>query len=171
MCGIVGRLVFGRDLRAHRPVVRAMVETMRLRGPDDEGVRLPAHAARGHRRLAVTDIEGGRQPMLAEEANPEGPVVLVYSGEVYDFQELGAERASPGYVIRTRSDTEVVLRAYQDRLLGDRSSPLCGVLDTGKLGEPRSRGERTRTWLNAAHPLLPLLEIDIWMREYGIRLA
>ena len=113
MCGIVGWLDFGRDLREQRPVVQSMVETMRLRGPDDEGVWLSAHAALGHRRLAVIDIEGGRQPMVAAHEDPAGPVVLVYSGEVYNFRELREQLAGLGHVFHTRSDTEVVLRAYQ----------------------------------------------------------
>lgn len=113
MCGIVGWLDFGQDLRTQRPLVLKMVETMRLRGPDDEGVWLSAHAALGHRRLAVIDIEGGRQPMLAGEDDPAGPVVLVYSGEVYNFQELRAELVGLGHTFRTRSDTEVVLAAYR----------------------------------------------------------
>ena len=60
MCGVVGWLDFDRDLRAHRPLMFEMVETMRRRGPDDGGVWLSAHAALGHRRLAVIVIEGGR---------------------------------------------------------------------------------------------------------------
>lgn len=113
MCGIVGWLDYGRDLRAQRPLLLKMVETMRRRGPDDEGLWLSAHAALGHRRLAVIDIEGGRQPMLADEDNPAGPVVLVHSGEVYNFQELRAELVGLGYTFRTRSDTEVILQAYR----------------------------------------------------------
>lgn len=113
MCGIVGWLDFSRDLRTERPLVLTMVDTMRRRGPDDGGVWLSAHAALGHRRLAVIDIEGGRQPMLADEDNPAGPVVLVHSGEVYNFQELRAELVGLGYAFRTRSDTEVILQAYR----------------------------------------------------------
>jgi asparagine synthase (glutamine-hydrolysing) len=113
MCGIVGWLDFGRDLREQEQVVAGMVETMRRRGPDDGGRWLSAHAALGHRRLAVIDIEGGRQPMLADRDDPAGPVVLVYSGEVYNFPELRAELVGLGHVFRTRSDTEVVLNAYR----------------------------------------------------------
>jgi asparagine synthase (glutamine-hydrolysing) len=113
MCGIVGWLDFDRDLRTQRPLMLKMVETMRRRGPDHGGVWLSVHAALGYRRLAVIDIEGGRQPMLADENDPVGPVVLVYNGEVYNFQELRAELAGSGYVFRTRSDTEVVLQAYR----------------------------------------------------------
>nr|WSX72727.1 asparagine synthase (glutamine-hydrolyzing) [Streptomyces sp. NBC_00899]WSX81205.1 asparagine synthase (glutamine-hydrolyzing) [Streptomyces sp. NBC_00899] len=113
MCGIVGWVDFGEDLRTHRPILDRMVETMRLRGPDDSGLWVSAHAALGHRRLAVIDIEGGRQPMLADRDRPSGPTVLVYSGEVYNFPELRSELADLGHVFQTRSDTEVVLHAYR----------------------------------------------------------
>jgi asparagine synthase (glutamine-hydrolysing) len=63
-----------------------------------------------------------------------------------------------------------VIRSVE-RLLADRSSPLYGVLDTRRVDDLRHRGEKTMTWLNAAHLLLPLLEIDIWMREYRVQLA
>ncbi|OTE98414.1 asparagine synthetase B, partial [Pseudomonas aeruginosa] len=70
---------------------------------------LSRHALLGHRRLAIIDLENGAQPMLAEAG---GRVALTYSGEVYNFRELRAELETLGQVFRTRSDTEVVLRAY-----------------------------------------------------------
>jgi asparagine synthase (glutamine-hydrolysing) len=113
MCGIAGWIDFDRDLTAQRRLMLTAVEALRRRGPDDSGLWLSAHAALGHRRLAVIDPAGGRQPMAADEDRPEGPTVLVYSGEVYNFQELRAELAGLGHVFRTRSDTEVVLHAYR----------------------------------------------------------
>ena len=80
------------------------------RGPDDAGVWIHGPAALGHRRLAVIDIEGGRQPMVVD--TPNGPVALVYSGEVYNHAELRAELATAGHRFTTTSDTEVVLRGY-----------------------------------------------------------
>ncbi len=106
MCGIAGWVDYDRDLTAERATALAMTRTMALRGPDDEGLWIDPHVALGHRRLAVIDIEGGRQPMS------EGPVTLVYSGETYNFRELRRELESHGHRFRTRSDTEVVLRAY-----------------------------------------------------------
>ncbi|GAA3826506.1 asparagine synthase (glutamine-hydrolyzing) [Sphaerisporangium flaviroseum] len=102
---------FERDLGESRDTLRDMTETMACRGPDDEGMWLSPHGALGHRRLAVIDIEGGRQPMIAEE-DGEVLAVLTYSGEVYNFQELRQELTARGHPFRTRSDTEVVLRAY-----------------------------------------------------------
>jgi asparagine synthase (glutamine-hydrolysing) len=107
MCGIAGWVDFGRDLRTEEAIARAMTASMALRGPDDEGLWTSENAAIGHRRLAVIDVEGGRQPMVAE-----GNRVLTYSGEVYNYRELRAELESKGHQFRTASDTEVVLRGY-----------------------------------------------------------
>ncbi|MEV5710692.1 asparagine synthase (glutamine-hydrolyzing) [Actinoallomurus sp. NPDC052274] len=110
MCGITGWVAFGRDLRAEQPTVDAMTETMSCRGPDDRGTWVGRHAALGHRRLAIIDLPGGRQPMSVE--TPGGPVVMVYSGEAYNFSELRRELIGRGRRFRTDSDTEVVLQAY-----------------------------------------------------------
>ncbi|WP_329235933.1 asparagine synthase (glutamine-hydrolyzing) [Actinoallomurus sp. NBC_01490] len=110
MCGITGWVSFERDLRAERATVDAMTETMACRGPDDRGTWITDHAALGHRRLAIIDLPGGRQPMSVD--TPNGPVVMVYSGEAYNFTELRDELTGRGHRFRTDSDTEVVLRAY-----------------------------------------------------------
>ncbi|MEV1168799.1 asparagine synthase (glutamine-hydrolyzing) [Nonomuraea sp. NPDC049784] len=111
MCGICGWVDFERDLSDARDTAQAMTDTMACRGPDDEGLWLAPHAAIGHRRLAIIDLPGGRQPMVTDDAGRE-PAVLTYSGEVYNYHELRAELAARGHDFRTRSDTEVVLRAY-----------------------------------------------------------
>ncbi|MFJ9461214.1 asparagine synthase (glutamine-hydrolyzing) [Kitasatospora sp. NPDC101447] len=114
MCGITGWVAFDRDLTAEpraRHVLDAMTATQLCRGPDAGGVLLEPHAAIGHRRLAVIDIEGGTQPMTVEQ---DGRLLaaLTYSGEVYNHRELRAELEAAGHRFRTRSDTEVVLHAY-----------------------------------------------------------
>ena len=110
MCGIAGWVDWERDLTEERPTAESMTETMRCRGPDDGGLWLAPRAALGHRRLAVIDIEGGKQPMSHDDDG--APVVLTYSGEVYNFRELRAELQAHGHRFRTRCDTEVVLRTY-----------------------------------------------------------
>src|SRR5919202_336549 len=111
MCGIAGWVDFDRNLTTKRAVAQAMTDTMACRGPDAEGLWIAPHVALGHRRLAVIDPEGGRQPMVVEE-DERVLAALTYSGEVYNFRELRAELSARGHRFRTRSDTEVVLRAY-----------------------------------------------------------
>ncbi|KNB50663.1 asparagine synthase (glutamine-hydrolyzing) [Streptomyces caatingaensis] len=111
MCGIAGWADWRRDLGAERRVLDDMTRTLVPRGPDAGGTWLSEHAALGHRRLAVIDIEGGAQPMRAARGAEE-PCVITFSGEVYNFRELRGRLRDRGHRFRTRSDTEVLLRAY-----------------------------------------------------------
>ncbi|MBZ4322410.1 asparagine synthase (glutamine-hydrolyzing) [Streptomyces huiliensis] len=113
MCGITGWIAYDQDLTTAgaRAALEAMTRTMECRGPDASGIWQDTHAAFGHRRLAVIDIEGGRQPMLVEDGG-RTRLALTYSGEVYNYRELRAELAGRGHTFRTSSDTEVVLHAY-----------------------------------------------------------
>ncbi|MFH8933364.1 asparagine synthase (glutamine-hydrolyzing) [Streptomyces griseosporeus] len=106
MCGVTGWLDWETDLRTRGPVVEAMAETLACRGPDASGTWLSRHAAFGHRRLSVIDLEGGAQPLQARET------VLTYNGELYNHVDLRRELSGLGHTFRTRSDTEVVLRAH-----------------------------------------------------------
>ncbi|ROQ63261.1 asparagine synthase (glutamine-hydrolysing) [Streptomyces sp. 840.1] len=110
MCGITGWVSFERDLHSETATLDAMTETMSCRGPDDCGTWINGPAALGHRRLAIIDLPGGRQPMTAD--TPQGAVALVYSGETYNFTELRRELTGRGHRFTTDSDTEVVLRGY-----------------------------------------------------------
>jgi asparagine synthase (glutamine-hydrolysing) len=111
MCGITGWISYDSDLTRERATLDAMTRTMACRGPDASGGWLDRHAALGHRRLAVIDIEGGKQPMSVE-ADGRTVLVTTYSGEIYNYRELRAELASLGHTFRTSSDTEVALHAY-----------------------------------------------------------
>ncbi|RKT85849.1 asparagine synthase (glutamine-hydrolysing) [Saccharopolyspora antimicrobica] len=108
MCGISGWIDFQRDLTRERLAIDAMCDTMSCRGPDARGTWVAPHAALGHRRLAIIDLPGGTQPM----ASPDGDVVIVYSGEAYNFTELRDELRRRGHRFTTDSDTEVVLHGY-----------------------------------------------------------
>ncbi|AKJ11779.1 asparagine synthase [Streptomyces incarnatus] len=112
MCGITGWASFHQDARTQAPVIEAMTATLTPRGPDAGGVWLGERAAIGHRRLAVIDLEGGVQPMPDRPGDPD--IVLTYSGEVYNHHRLRARLRGLGHEFRTRSDTEVVLRAYTE---------------------------------------------------------
>ncbi|WFU39928.1 asparagine synthase (glutamine-hydrolyzing) [Bradyrhizobium sp. CB82] len=115
MCGICGWIDFDRDLggpEARRELAN-MTATMAYRGPDDEGTWIDGPAALGHRRLAIIDIEGGSQPMtLQEDGRPM--LVLVYTGETYNYSELRQRLAGLGHRFDTSSDTEVVLHAHSE---------------------------------------------------------
>nr|WTB29030.1 asparagine synthase (glutamine-hydrolyzing) [Streptomyces sp. NBC_00830] len=110
MCGITGWISFDRDLRSESAVLDAMTATMACRGPDDSGTFVDGPVGLGHRRLAIIDLPGGRQPMTVR--TPQGDVAMVYSGEAYNYPELRAELAGLGHRFTTESDTEVVLHGY-----------------------------------------------------------
>ncbi|WP_030871012.1 asparagine synthase (glutamine-hydrolyzing) [Streptomyces sp. NRRL F-2747] len=111
MCGIAGWVDFGHDVSARHEAIRNMTDTLACRGPDAEGMWTAPHVALGHRRLAIIDLDGGRQPMMDEHSDRNN-ATLTFCGEVYNFSELRTELIGHGHTFRTRSDTEVVLRAY-----------------------------------------------------------
>ncbi|PKW16550.1 asparagine synthase (glutamine-hydrolyzing) [Saccharopolyspora spinosa] len=112
MCGITGWVDWSRDLRGDRRVVEDMTATLAPRGPDAREVYAAGSALLGHSRLAVIDLAGGRQPMT-RGAVPGEQVVMTFSGEIYNFQELRVQLRTHGHAFVTRSDTEVLLAAYQ----------------------------------------------------------
>lgn len=108
MCSIAGMIDLHRDIR---PLdLTALGESMRSRGPDQRGVYRDEAAALFHNRLCVIDIENGRQPMTVLWEGRS--FVIVYNGELYNTPELRRELRSAGHDFSTRSDTEVILRAY-----------------------------------------------------------
>jgi asparagine synthase (glutamine-hydrolysing) len=111
MSGITGWVDFERDLTREGATVRCMTATMACRGPDAEELWLSPRAAFGHRRLAVVDRDGGRQPMTAEE-DGRPIATLVFNGEIFNAEDLRRELVAYGARFRTRSDTEVLLQAY-----------------------------------------------------------
>ncbi|GAA3100223.1 hypothetical protein GCM10010464_74610 [Pseudonocardia yunnanensis] len=106
---------FDRDLGEPdaRRELAGMTTTMACRGPDDEDTWVDGPAALGHRRLAVIDIEGGRQPMTLTEAVGT-TLALVFSGEAYNYRELRERLAGAGRRFSTSSDTEVVVQAHRE---------------------------------------------------------
>ena len=110
MCGITGWVNHERDLSTDPSIIAAMTATLTPRGPDDVGTYVSRAVALGHRRLAVLDPAHGAQPMV--RATATGEVVLVFSGEVYNFTELRRRLIGRGHRFVTGTDTEVVLAAY-----------------------------------------------------------
>jgi asparagine synthase (glutamine-hydrolysing) len=109
MCGIAG-LVNWSGEAPDPAVVRRMVGMIRHRGPDDTGVVMAGGAALGHARLAIIDAVGGRQPM----SNEDGTLWITFNGEIFNYIELRAELEGHGHRFATRSDTEVILHAYEE---------------------------------------------------------
>ena len=109
MCGICG--VIGRtDPEPTPDVVRQMLAQMHHRGPDDEGLFVDGSVALGMRRLSIIDLGGGHQPVF----NADRTVVVVFNGEIYNFQELRCILQARGYRFQTHSDTEVIVYAYEE---------------------------------------------------------
>jgi asparagine synthase (glutamine-hydrolysing) len=110
VCGIVG-VVNGDGAVVDRKVLRRMTDAIAHRGPDGEGWYLDGPVGLGNRRLAIIDLSGAAsQPML----NDRSDVAITYNGEVYNFRELRTELERLGRRFHSRSDTEVVLRAYEE---------------------------------------------------------
>ena len=112
MCGICGWIELGtrRDSRLTRPNVAAMSVAIEHRGPDDWGKAEFKDGAIAMTRLSIIDLGGGHQPI----SNDRQDCSIVLNGEIYNFQELRKELEGKGYRFKTRSDTEVVLRAYEE---------------------------------------------------------
>ena len=111
MCGICGVVAVSDALNPDiRASINSMTDRLRHRGPDGGGVFTDAHAALGHRRLAIIDRAGGHQPM----ANEDGSVWIVFNGEVYNHRELRPQLEPRGHRFRTASDTETILHAYEE---------------------------------------------------------
>jgi asparagine synthase (glutamine-hydrolysing) len=109
MCGITGLF----DTRAQRDVDRArlhrMNESQFHRGPDEGDLHLEPGLGFGHRRLSIIDVATGQQPIF----NEDGSVALVFNGEIYNFQSLVPELEAAGHVFRTKSDSEVIVHAWE----------------------------------------------------------
>jgi asparagine synthase (glutamine-hydrolysing) len=110
MCGITGIV----DMRGERPVDEALLRAMNgaigHRGPDGDGFHFEPGVGFGHRRLSIIDLEGGKQPLY----NEDHTVVVTYNGEIFNFMEVERELLARGHTFRTRSDTEVIVHAWEE---------------------------------------------------------
>jgi asparagine synthase (glutamine-hydrolysing) len=115
MCGIAG---FVDSVNANgfaQALLQQMADAIAHRGPDDEGFYVAttrdgrSNIGLAHRRLAIIDLASGHQPM----ADHTGAIQIVFNGEIYNFQQLRAELMDLGHVFRTNSDTETIIRAYE----------------------------------------------------------
>lgn len=109
MCGIVG--VCNRDrMPVAASLIKRMTNRIAHRGPDSEGHYTDGSVALGHRRLAIIDLSAlGHQPM----ANETGDVLIVFNGEIYNFQNLRVELETHGHHFHSQTDTEAIIHAYE----------------------------------------------------------
>lgn len=125
MCGIAGAVWSQPEKSIEPGTLRRMVEVLAHRGPDGEGTHeadlrvepgqpaMPG-VALGHRRLAIIDLSGGRQPM----ANEDQSVWIVFNGEIYNFRELRRRLEARGHQFQTHSDTETIVHLYEEEGTG-----------------------------------------------------
>ena len=110
MCGIAGILNPGQVGPDDIALVKRMNALQAHRGPDDEGLYTDPVCVLGHRRLAIIDLSvNGHQPFHSED----GRYILIYNGEIYNYIELRSELEGHGWIFRTQTDTEVLLKAFQ----------------------------------------------------------
>lgn len=110
MCGIAGILNLDGAPVSSEAIWR-MCDAMAHRGPDDSGVFVRGCVGLGHRRLSIIDLsQAGHQPMFSEDG---GKIALVFNGEIYNFRELRKELEALGHSFISKTDTEVVIHAYE----------------------------------------------------------
>src|SRR5215471_6801230 len=110
MCGICGIFEFDQARVIAAAQVHAMNQTIRHRGPDDDGVYVNRGIGFGHRRLSIIDVAGGHQPL----SNEDGTIWVLVNGEIYNYPELREELLARGHRLSTRSDIETVVHLYED---------------------------------------------------------
>lgn len=108
MCGIAG-IARAEPRGVAESTLTRMAAALHHRGPDGMGVYAGQRVGLAHTRLSIIDLAGGKQPLT----NEDGRVVITYNGEVYNYLELRAELEAKGHVFRTKTDTEVLVHAYE----------------------------------------------------------
>jgi len=103
MCGICG---FNRK---DENLCKSMIDTLKHRGPDDEGFYFDENVSLGHRRLSIIDLALGHQPIYNEDKS----ICIVYNGEIYNYKEIRKELENK-HKFYTNSDTEVIIHAYEE---------------------------------------------------------
>src|SRR6201987_366240 len=110
MCGIAGQYNFERREPVERETIVQMARSIAHRGPDDEGFFISGPVGLGFRRLSIIDLSGGHQPL----SNEDGSVHIIFTGEIYNYQELRQYLLGRGHVFRRQTDTETIVRLYEE---------------------------------------------------------
>ncbi|MFB3786884.1 MAG: asparagine synthase (glutamine-hydrolyzing) [bacterium] len=111
MCGISGVFHYHDRASVNKRLLQRMNDFLQHRGPDDEGFYYDEAAGLGlgHRRLSIIDLNTGHQPI----GNEDGTVWIVFNGEIYNYQDLRHELQAHGHTFKTKTDTEVIIHAYE----------------------------------------------------------
>lgn len=107
MCGFVG---FVDKEKNKKKIIKDMANMIKHRGPDSDGYFCDENVALGFRRLSIIDLNNGSQPIY----NEDNTKVIVFNGEIYNYEELKTELLKCGHVFKTETDTEVLLHGYEE---------------------------------------------------------
>jgi asparagine synthase (glutamine-hydrolysing) len=110
MCGICGFYHYTTGEPADELLLRAMLQSIYHRGPDDQGIYIDRDLALGIRRLSIIDLAGGKQPIYNEDRS----IVVIFNGEIYNYRELTEDLRQRGHTFTTSSDTEVIVHLYEE---------------------------------------------------------
>jgi asparagine synthase (glutamine-hydrolysing) len=110
MCGIAGYANFDADPRSDDPSLPLMIQQLRHRGPDGFGYNYAPGVGLAHARLSIIDLASGQQPL----SNEDGQIWVTFNGEIFNYVELRSELIAAGHQFRTKSDTEVLVHAYEE---------------------------------------------------------
>ena len=110
MCGITGFIEPQRTHDDAERLIDRMCQLIRHRGPDGQGTWVGDGVALGMRRLAIIDVAGGHQPIFNEDQS----ILVVFNGEIYNYQQLQETLRQRGHSFRTHADTEVIVHAYEE---------------------------------------------------------
>ncbi|WP_279166575.1 asparagine synthase (glutamine-hydrolyzing) [Thomasclavelia cocleata] len=107
MCGILG---YTNCITNNQNVIENMLKKITHRGPDDQGYYQDNHISLGMRRLSIIDLNCGKQPIFNEDKS----LILVFNGEIYNYQNLKNKLLSLGHIFTTNSDSEVIIHGYEE---------------------------------------------------------
>src|ERR1022692_4454142 len=110
MCAICGKIIFDKNAVVEPGLLEGMLNTVRHRGPDDEGIYTSSRIGLGHRRLSIIGLSTGHQPLC----NEDGSIWITFNGEIYNYRQLRSDLVAKGHVFATETDTEVIVHLYEE---------------------------------------------------------
>jgi asparagine synthase (glutamine-hydrolysing) len=110
MCGICGKINLHYSNKVERKLIEKMNMSIFHRGPDEGSIFVHENVGLGHRRLSIIDLNTGKQPIF----NEDNQLLIIFNGEIYNYQELRSQLIGAGHIFKTKSDTEVILHLYEE---------------------------------------------------------